>query len=225
MELIELKIACYLYNQITKNDESYLDLVEDYKDLDLNNIKHISRLLDWLRSWGCRQFKKTEENTSIKKIKEWYNSNKQNLPDNVDLLDYDLENNRKVLTDIFNNLSMCVASQRDDGALVKIGNVGTAKMLFALRPNLFAPWDNAITKSLQIKCNGNGYFNYLSGIRNELNAIKMKYESKGANWINLFDYLEKKHKSYPKLIDEYYWITKTKKIDPKKIFGIVNDEH
>lgn len=225
MELLELKIACYLYNQITKNDESYLDLVKDYKDLNLNNTKHISRLLDWLRSWGCRQFKIAEEDTSIENIKEWYKSNKPNIPDNVDLLDYDLEINRKVLTDIFNNLSSCIACNRNDGLLVKIGNVGTAKMLFVLRPNLFAPWDNAITKTLQIKCNGNGYVNYLSRIQNELKEIKMKFENKDENWINLFDYLDKKHKSYPKLIDEYYWITKTKKIDPVKIIRYINNEH
>lgn len=68
MKLLHLKIACYLYNQFTEYDDSYLKLSKEYPYLNLSKKEHVKALIKWLRSWGCRQFKNDNENISIGSI-------------------------------------------------------------------------------------------------------------------------------------------------------------
>ena len=227
MKLLHLRIACYLYNQLTDYDESYLELSKQYPNLDLNKTEHIKVLINWLRSWGCRQFKKEDEDVSIKSIKDWYQSTKLKMPNRCDcLIDYDLVANEKLIIESFKNLSNQKAATRQRGDRkinVRIGPVGTAKALFALRPNLFAPWDTPIYENFQFKGNGYGYFKYLLKVKNELQEIKNSLKDNELKWDELFEYLGKKHASYPKLIDEYYWITITLRFDPLIIENFVHD--
>lgn len=141
MKLLHLRIACYLYNQFTDYDSSYLQLSTRYPNLHLNKIEHVKALIVWLRSWGCRQFKSDDEKQSIDSIMNWYNSIKSNIPGtNVSLLEYNLSKNKKLIIEAFNNLSTRKAATRQRGDQlidVNIGPVGAAKTLFALRPNLF----------------------------------------------------------------------------------------
>ncbi len=221
MKLLHLKIACYLYNQFTDYDDSYLKLLREYPNLDLNQAKHIKTLIEWLRSWGCRQFKNSNENISIKSIMDWYKSRKSKIPSRNDyLIDYDLVNNRKSIIEIFDNLSVRKAAtrqQRNHKINVRIGPVGTAKTLFALRPNLFSPWDRPIYNKFQLEDTGSGYVEYLLRVQNELRKIRNSLKGTNFNWNELFVYLKKQHRSYPKLIDEYYWITITQGCDPSVI--------
>jgi hypothetical protein len=70
---------------------------------------------------------------------------------------------------------------------------------------------------LNLEGNGAGYVNYLFKIQHDLKDIRAALENTVINWSDLFTYLEKQHKSYPKLIDEYYWITITQGCDPSKL--------
>lgn len=217
MKLQNLRVACYLYNQFSNYDQKYLDLSNKYLNLDLNVNDHITDLIKWLRSWGCRQFKKDCENISIFSIKDWYETNSLKIPDNNNfLIDYDLDNNKEKIIQIFDDLSNRLASNKKNKnkiVKVRIGPVGTAKILFALRPNFFSPWDTPIYNQLKLQGNGSGYIMYLRKIRHNLKYIKIELERKNINWANIFTYLNKEHKSYTKLIDEYFWITITKGFD------------
>jgi hypothetical protein len=220
MKLLHLKIACYLYNQFTDYDDSFLKLSTEYPNLDLNEKEHIKALIKWLRSWGCRQFKCDNENTSIESIISWYSSIKSKIPRNDEyLIDYNLVNNKDQIIKIFDSLKNSKAATRQKRD-VCIGPVGTAKTLFALRPNLFSPWDTLIYQHWKLEGNGDGYVNYLTIIQNDLKAIREAIQNTNISWNNLFNYLEKKHNSYAKLIDEYYWITITKRCDPLFIENI-----
>lgn len=58
------------------------------------------------------------------------------------LIDYNLEANKKLIIEYFNNLSdqkVATRQLKDRKIDVRIGPVGSAKILFALRPNLFSP--------------------------------------------------------------------------------------
>lgn len=228
MKLLHLKIACYLYNQFTDYDNSYLKLLEKYPNLDLNETEHVKALIEWLRSWGCRQFKSDNENISTNSIMDWYKSKKSIIPSRSDcLIDYDLAANKGVIIEIFNNLSGRKAATRqlrDREIDVSIGPVGTAKTLFALRPNFFSPWDIPIYNKFQLEDNGSGYVKYLSRVQNELREIRDILKDTNINWNELFGYLKKQHKSYPKLIDEYYWITITQGCDPLVIDNFCNNQ-
>ena len=227
MKLLHLRIACYLYNQLTDYDDSYLELSKQYPNLDMNKTEHVKALIKWLRSWGCRQFKKEDEDISIKNITDWYQSTKLKMPSRHNfLIDYNLEANKKLIIESFNNLSdqkVATRQLKDREIDIRIGPVGSAKVLFALRPNLFSPWDKPICKNFQLEDNGCDYFEYLLKVQNELREIKNSLKDTGLNWNKLFGYLDKKHTSYPKLIDEYYWITITQGFDPSIIDNFVHD--
>ncbi|MCX6158978.1 MAG: hypothetical protein NTY74_13445 [Ignavibacteriae bacterium] len=224
MELLHLKIATCLYNQITKYDASYIDLiVKKYPQLNLNENIQRTALIDWLRNWGCRQFKKDNEYSSNEgnvSILNWYRECKLNIPNfDVNLLDFDINQNKESIITIFNSLAERKASTRITGVNVRIGPVGTAKILFALRPNLFAPWDTFIYTSEKYNLNGDGcsYVDYLLEVQKDLIILKNEFENINREWNSLFKYLNKAHNSYPKLIDEYNWITITKGFIPSEI--------
>ena len=229
MKLLHLKIACYLYNQFTDYDKSYLELLMSNSTPDMNNRGNTIALIKWLRSWRCRQFKNDNENTSITSLQNWYRAKESYLPNiNLNLIDYDLDINESLIIDLFDNLSnrkVSVRKQKKRTSDVHVGPVGAAKTLFALRPNLFAPWDKTIYKEFKLKGNGSGYVSYLSKIKNELKNIRDELNRNNLKWENIFSYLNKKHCSYPKLIDEYYWVTITNKCDPLKIENIYNKEY
>ena len=228
MRLLHLRIACYLYDQFTDFDYSYLKLSEKYQNLNLNETEHVKALIEWLRSWGCRQFKSNNEDMSTNSIMDWYKSIKSRIPSRNDcLIDYDLVANRELIIEVFNNLLVRKAATRQRGDReinVRIGPVGTAKTLFALRPNLFSPWDAPIYNKFQLEGNGCGYIKYLSRVQNELREIRDGLKHTNINWNELFGYLKKQHKSYPKLIDEYYWITITQGCDPLVIDNFCNNQ-
>lgn len=228
MKLLHLRIACYLYNQFTGYDYSYLELSKKYPNLELNETEQIKALVKWLRSWGCRQFKNSNESISINSIMDWYELKKTEMPSRDDcLIDYDLATNEKLIIELFNNLSGRKAATRQRGNHkidVRIGPVGTAKTLFALRPNLFSPWDTPIYNKFQLEGNGSGYVKYLSRVQNELKEVRDSLKDADMNWNELFGYLKKQHRSYPKLIDEYYWITITQGCDPLVIENYYNNQ-
>lgn len=229
MKLSHLKIACYLYNQFTNYDSSYLEMTKKYPDLDLSQDLQTKALIEWLRSWGCRQFKKDDENTSLDSLRKWYESIKSKMPGKNDyLIDYDLDKNKRIIVEIFNDLSEREAATRQRGGhitTVSVGPVGTAKTLFALRPNLFCPWDTPIYKEFQLEGDGSGYVRYLLKIQQELKNLRDSLKNCSIKWAELFKYLEKQHNSYPKVIDEYYWITITNKCDPSKIENFCNNQN
>jgi len=221
MKLAHLRTACYLYNQFSDYDAKYLSLATKYPNLELNKTDQVIALIEWLRSWGCRQFKKTDEKTSMNGIMKWYEINESKLPRAKECLtDYDLSANGKTIIGLFNDLSNRQAATKERGDQdidVRIGPVGAAKTLFVLRPNLFSPWDTPIYKKLNLEGDGSGYIGYLSIIQKELKEVRAELLNSGIEWNDLSKILQKRHKAYPKVIDEYFWITITRRCDPAVI--------
>lgn len=221
ISLNELEIACYLYNKFTNYDTEYIKL-KNKGIIDFSDKQNIIPLINWLRKWGCRQFGKKFVDNSVESIKTWYNSKKSNLPKNeLHLIDYNFTNNEKIKK-LFNNLMEQTASFRNNKKTrVRIGPVGAAKILFAIRPNFFAPWDTSIYTKLGLSGDGGGYIEYLEKIQKVLKNLKNECNKKGIKWDNLFKRLNKKNNSYPKLIDEYYWVCMTNECDPSDIIEIL----
>ena len=157
---------------------------------------------------------------------KWYeiHESKLPLPDDC-LIDYNLSANRRTIITLFDDLSRQRAAKKErdgQGIDVHIGPVGAAKTLFALRPNLFSPWDTPIYKTLDLEGNGSGYVGYLSRIQKELEEVKAELLNSGTEWDKLYRILQKRHKAYPKVIDEYFWITITQGCDPAVIETFFN---
>jgi len=225
VKLSHLKTACYLYTQFTEYNSSYVDLFQAYPHLDLSEERQVKSLLQWLRSWGCRQFNIDDECMSVRSIMDWYRQHKSELPSREECLeDYDLAKNRALISSLFSELSNGEAGtkkhKKGSSIDVRIGPVGAAKTLFALRPNLFSPWDTPIYRHFSLKGDGDGYVSYLTRIQGELKEIKGALKEASIPTSYLFDNPKNVHRSFPKLVDEYYWVTITKGCDPEKIEGI-----
>jgi hypothetical protein len=223
MKLKQLKIACYLYNNFTDYDSSYLELRKDIGSSAAINPDNCKALMKWLRSWGCRQFVNECSDLSKTNLISWFTDNQSLLPDHsVHLIDFDLSENTQSIELLFDSLKNCIASIRSN-SVIHVGPVGAAKLLFAIRPNMFAPWDNPIFKHLKHDPTGKGYVAYLRKIQAELKELKIECNESGIQWEHLFTLLNKQHHSYPKLIDEYYWISITNNCKPEDIIRLASE--
>ena len=218
MNIKELKIACYLYGRITNFDNSYKKIFE-IDNINLNEHKHVESLLNWLRGWGCRQFKKEYEKLSTKNIMKWYQKYKDVLPDaSTNLLDSVPD-----AVKYFDNLATRRASIRireNEEIKVNIGSVGAAKILFAIRPKVFPPWDTPICKALRYKMTGEGYLKYLKDVQEHLLKLKEECKSRNQSIHDLPRIVDRDISSLPKLIDEYNWITITQNINPQELIAL-----
>ena len=119
MKLAHLRTACYLYNQFSDYDAKYLSLSTKYPNLQLNSKDQVMAVIEWLRSWGCRQFKKTDEAISINGIMKWYEFNESKLPPPDDcLIDYDLSANRRTTLLAFLMIYQ-IGEQQEKNAMVR----------------------------------------------------------------------------------------------------------
>ena len=221
MTINELKIACYLYERFTDYDKGYRNL-RSIDMMDLNKREHIIKLLEWLRSWGCRQFKTDDTEMSIKYLTDWYSNDSKFLPDfGLHLLD----GNRiqlDITTDIFNRLQSTKISERYNSTSdVTVGPVGAAKILFALRPNFYSPWDRPICQNKGYPLDGRGYIRYLKDIQETLEGLQKECKVMGIELNDLIKITNRPISSLPKLIDEYNWVTITNKCIPSEIMRLI----
>lgn len=211
MKLYELAFACYVYGCISNYDTSYRDLLESTnRSPDLTIVGHRMALLEWLNKWGCRQFAKSYHDLASAEISDWYENFAANLPPSQKTL---LElSNVEINTAVraFDNLVQRKASMRRNKSrnesVVTVGRTGAAKILFAIRPNVFPPWDEPIREQL-----GESYFDYLVIVKAALVEFDRECTRNGIKLSNLPEFLERPTSSLVKLIDEYFWVTITNK--------------
>ena len=190
--------------------------------LDLTKRDHTIKLIEWLRSWGCRQFKTEDSEMSINNLTDWYINNSKLLPyPELHLIDsekifFNLTEN------IFNKLRDTKISERyNSTSEVNVGPVGAAKILFALRPNFYSPWDRPICQSKGYQLDGSDYIRYLHDIKNTLVEFRNECNKSGLNILDLIKITNRSISTLPKLIDEYNWVTITKKCIPLEIIALI----
>jgi hypothetical protein len=145
MKLYELAYCCRLYGQLTGYDRHLSQLHQQAgRDFDPLLPAHRAALFQWLNGWGCRQFAKQHHaTTASESLVRWATSWLGNLPAWPEQLT-DLSAARLALcAGAYDALRVLPASRRtlNNGrvSVVTYGPTGTAKTLFALRPNVFPP--------------------------------------------------------------------------------------
>ena len=93
---------------------------------------------------------------------------------------------------------------------VHFGPTGAAKILFALRPNCCPPWDTPKRKHLQWDGGEISYCRFLQTVEAEVRDL-IKDAEYGIDAKDIPTRVGRPHSSLPKLVDEYYWITITKR--------------
>lgn len=217
MKLNEIRISSYLYEKFTNYDNKYQKLAE--REIDFSKDKDIHDTIEFLIGWKCRQFKKEKDPKLVSDLMFWYVNNKYLIPGmDENIIDAD-DSKLASFEALFNQLMNTRASTKKS-IIHNIGHVGAAKALLILRKNMFAPWDNRIQKLLGFKPNGIGYCNYLKWIKNELVELKNDCKNENVDIYDLPTYLERPYTSLPKLIDEYCWVSITRKCSPRRIMQL-----
>ncbi len=212
MKMAELAFACYIYGNMTDYDDSYLRFVQETQpSLNLNIEQHRIALIKWLNDWGCRQFAIDYHNLASRQILDWFEEFGHLLfPVNRTLLDLS-ESDFLLIHRAYANLVHRTASMRGGHTKVEIGPTGTAKILFALRPNALIPWDEPMRKKLILNGSASHYEKYLNIVRRHLEELSEACITRGHSLSALPRLLNRPTSSLVKLIDEYHWVTISRK--------------
>ena len=214
LTLKELETACHLYGDRTNFDESYRDFLTATNNTpDLSRPDHRDALLHWLRRWYCRQFARRYSKLSSQELLTWHGEHITSLvpPDRHlwELPDGELRSVGKA----YESLSGRTASyrRRDKHDIrIRFGPAGTAKILFALRPRAFLPWDIKIRKRLGYGKGGHSYVSYLGELKVFLlRDVAPICRHHNLSLTELPQRLKRPRSSVPKIIDEYLWVTLT----------------
>jgi hypothetical protein len=216
MKLAELAFACYIYTYMSGYDSSYRRFVDAIgPELDLGQEQHRMALLKWLNDWGCRQFAKEYHALASAEIAVWYRGIASRLlPLGKSLLLLSAEDFRLV-EQAYTGLVPRTASLRKlntmNASQVQIGPTGAAKILFALRPDALIPWDDPMRVQFGYDGSASSYTHYLYRVKRHLEELGQACEDNGYKLEHLPQLLNKPFCSLTKLIDEYHWVTISRK--------------
>jgi hypothetical protein len=216
MNLAELAFACYIYAHMTNYDGSYCRFLDKTSpQLDLELEQHRMELLKWLNDWGCRQFAIQHHPLASREIGDWYQHYGQELfPADQTLLSLTHTEFAQVQA-AYSGLVGRTASMRrlrDGGETqVQIGPTGAAKILFALRPKALIPWDDPIRDELNLDDSALSYCVYLGVAQEYLQELSYDCGKLGFDLNDLPRMLGRPNSTIAKLIDEYAWVTISRK--------------
>ena len=217
MRLYELAYCCHLFGVLVGDDAATADLrAATGRSIDPSRPEHAAALLTWLRRWGCRQFAVEDEAVSQASLADWWAAWGRKLPavgrSVVDLRERDLD----ALAGAYDDLrSRQAAWQRKaSGNVAKtFGATGTAKALYAIRPNACPPWDEPIRRALGFGDAGEGYRRQLVRVREELAEAAADLGA-GGSAADLPEACGRPRSSLAKLADEHDWIRFTHGTEP-----------
>jgi hypothetical protein len=218
MRLSELAFANFLYDRLTSYDDSYRNFQRiTNASPDLSIARHRRALLAWLNKWGCRQFALEHHELASGEILRWHNQYGDTLfPGDRDLWEL-TELELSSVGTAYESLSNRTASYRTRNGnrfSVSFGPTGAAKILFAIRPRALVPWDDSVRNHLEHDGSPASYLSYLKHVKSMLKELAMSCQGNGFQLIDLPQQLGRPDLTLPKLIDEYYWVTITKKCSP-----------
>jgi len=213
MRLFHLAYVCRAYGDLTQFDAGYLAFLnETGGELDFRSSCHMKALLVWLNSWGCRQFAVEHHNQAAESILRWAEKWEPTLPGASITLDRLSDEDIQVAGDAYAKLSKCLASRRRtrNGKQydVVVGPTGAAKILFAARPRAFPPWDERIRAKFASYCA------YLANVREQVRQLCSEAAELGVPPEDIPSAIGRPRSTLPKLIDEFNWVTITKRSLP-----------
>jgi len=148
---VDLAIALRTYAAISGYDSSLEALrVATKGGVDLTVPGHRDALLVWLRAWGCRHLRRTDNERSSTVLANWWLEYSGALPP----IAVDLTSLKASQLDRAARACSALARTPAAGRTVRaqdldvvFGNTAAAKTLFALRPEACPPWDEPIRLS------------------------------------------------------------------------------
>ena len=217
ISLQALKTSAYLFYKLSGYDPSYT-AVKEHGPLDPRRRADGRIILHFLRSWGCRHLAHHHEREGLRALRGWYDQHAEEiheLPTAVQIKKKHLP----LLKDVFDALSGCLVSPRNRN--ITMGPVATSKTLLLIKGNLFAPWDNGIIVGLDTTADGEGYAEYLQRIQQHLKELSSECRQRGTSIHAIMHQMTRAHYELPKLIDEYYYLRFTRKLDAQELVDVL----
>jgi hypothetical protein len=184
--------------------------------LNLATQEHRDALVNWLNDWGCRHLSKGQHQVASQSILDWHQRNCGALFSDETPL-WQLEDQEiETAANAYGSLKDRTGARRSrDGneSEVHIGPTAASKILFALRPKALMPWDEAMR--VAFKCDGSpeSYFKYLVEIRDLTLHIGDLCRNEGIQIDDLPHKLRRPDSTLLELVNEYIWITETRKVE------------
>jgi hypothetical protein len=215
--LAELAFGCYVYKCLGGEfDDGYDNFVSQTNgNPNIEDERHPKLLFEWLNKWGCRQFKKSDYGLAGTEICDWYSNFSEILfqedKNILSLTDADFDNVEKVFNGLVTKTACIRQMKGGKQTKVEFGPVGAAKILFALRPKALIPWDSAIYSHLGLDGSACDYTKFLRMAAGWLNELGKDCGKNGFELANLPGKVGRPASTLPKLIDEYLWVTVTRR--------------
>ena len=199
MKLYELAYACSLYGQ---DDAEYRGMRETLgKNPDLASPEQQDKLLQFLNEWKCR-IAKNDFPKLKQKLQQWWAENQYKLP-GKNIRDLD-DSERKQIESAYQELL-------NYGAGLRFQDTAAAKTLHILRPDTLPMWDAKI-KEWFTHIVGKTYSDFVRHVAvEELSELEKDVERLGysLNEVPQLVHSAAVDVSLVKLVDEYYFVTKT----------------
>ncbi len=216
--LSDLAFSVYVFDSMTKYTESYCDFRSTVgHNLDLNRHDHRQELIIWLNRWGCRQFALDQRQAASENIAQWYERVAGKMLDCDreiwELNDRELERTEALYSDLF-RLTASFRKRGSQMLRVTVGPTGASKILFALRPRAYLPWDIAIRRSLGYGNDGKGYVDYLLDVGQALRVLERSCVETGSSLKELPSQLGKPEATIPALVNAYIWVVHSQGVRP-----------
>ncbi len=132
--------------------------------VDLNDPAHRLAAITWLRAWGCRHLRRADTPLTDEALRTWWGTWGGRLPDDQATLTGLGESDLVTAGLAYDELRAAPAARRSVKGTdldVAFGDTATAKLLFAVRPLAFPPWDEAIRLSFGKPGGGAAYVRLL----------------------------------------------------------------
>lgn len=219
MNLAELAFGCFVYARMSGFDKAYLRFLHatgGSPDLAIREHRRVA--LTWLNHWGCRQFARLYHEQAADEILSWHNEFGPRLlspQTNIwDITQEEMASAAAAYASLCIRTASCRKKKTGLTERVSFGPAGAAKILFAIRPRALVPWDDAIRKALGSDASEACYFAYLKRVKATIGLLAARCQQAGFQLAELPERLGRPHSTAPKLIDEYYWATITRKLNP-----------
>jgi hypothetical protein len=215
MRLFDLAYCCRLYAEGTGYDLALGRFLEGtIGAVDLHTPDHRDRTLQWLRDC-CRGLRREDNARSSRALGAWWEDWAEALPATEVTLDALDDYGLDVAAEAYADLAQRRAAQRQyRGGLidVRFGPTTAAKAMYAVRPNAFLPWDEAIRKKLGYREDAASYRRALLRARDELAEAVRDAE---IDPHDLPAFIDRPQSTPPKLVDEHDWVRFTLGHEPR----------
>jgi hypothetical protein len=179
---------------------------------DLSRAVHRDAVLVWLRQWGCRHLRVADHARSSRALLAWWRRHGSDMPDPFTTLDRLDPSAFASAGRAHAALAGSVAARRRhrDGEVdVVFGDTAAAKALFALRPTVFPPWDEPIRVAFGWTARDPAHYEaYLAMARDSLDGLARRA---GVPIDELPGAVGRPASSPAKIVDEYLWMTLTRR--------------